>query len=129
MTEEALKPCPFCGEKAKTDHNEGKSCFLTSCGSCGARTTIFGDEATAASRWNRRAGTSSPPPQWRPMAEAPERDGINVLVSWWGETLIAWKHGAYWYTADAYGKSDMITPEAWMPLPDPLPYPSRTVSD
>lgn len=52
--EEKLKPCPFCGGRARigTDGEEGHTVFCTS---CKVETNIYEDERTAIEAWNRRA--------------------------------------------------------------------------
>ena len=51
--EEKLKPCPFCGGRARigTDGEEGHTVFCTS---CKVETNIYADERTAIEAWNRR---------------------------------------------------------------------------
>lgn len=53
-----LKPCPFCGEKAKAYHEEswahGEG-YYVSCTNCGVRQWwLFNFEADAIEAWNRR---------------------------------------------------------------------------
>lgn len=51
--EEKLKPCPFCGGRARTgtDGEEGHTVFCTS---CKVETDSYADERTAIEIWNRR---------------------------------------------------------------------------
>lgn len=51
--EEKLKPCPFCGGRARTgtDGEEGHTVFCTS---CKVETDAYADKKTAIKVWNRR---------------------------------------------------------------------------
>ncbi|GMO52594.1 MAG: hypothetical protein Pg6C_18340 [Treponemataceae bacterium] len=53
-----LKPCPFCGGKARIESGYGRHddgfCFVL-CENCYAETAEEKGEESAAARWNRRA--------------------------------------------------------------------------
>ena len=55
MTETNLKPCPYCGGKAKlTDLKQAPESWVE-CTECGARTRFFSNsEEAAVSAWNSR---------------------------------------------------------------------------
>lgn len=59
MSEEKLKPCPFCGGEAilKTNHGFNKEVIssFTYCEECGVATRSYALEKTAIEAWNRRA--------------------------------------------------------------------------
>lgn len=48
-----LKPCPFCGGKAKL---LGFTRFWVQCEPCGAQTPLYVFEDAAEEAWNRRVG-------------------------------------------------------------------------
>ena len=55
-----LKPCPFCGCKARSKtHISGKwkktNWFYVVCSACGSRTSISDVKEEAEEAWNRRA--------------------------------------------------------------------------
>ncbi len=51
-----LKPCPFCGGKAKVCvcKPNTKTFFVVKCTECLTASYIYEGEATAAEHWNRR---------------------------------------------------------------------------
>lgn len=61
MTNESLKPCPFCGEKAEIETNEDGSKVHVVCSSCYARTDDYYLDYSdyAIQDWNRRTHTDS----------------------------------------------------------------------
>jgi len=71
MSYEKIKPCPFCGSKARTlpsiahDREQRATCTYGRC-------CLF-NHCIEVSEWNRR------PSPWRPIAEAP-KDGTKILV-------------------------------------------------
>ena len=52
IIETELKPCPFCGGKARIITDGGG--FRACCGKCFASTGLLVDEETAAAAWNKR---------------------------------------------------------------------------
>lgn len=56
MTNESLKPCPFCGEKAEIETNEDGSKVHVVCSLCYARTDDYYLDYSdyAIQDWNRR---------------------------------------------------------------------------
>ena len=62
MTDEALKPCPFCGCAFPAVGYDGdaktlgrKECITARCRQCGAETRKFSSQAEALAAWNTRA--------------------------------------------------------------------------
>jgi Lar family restriction alleviation protein len=53
LTQEALNPCPFCGEKEPVLWDLAGSAWVQ-CGSCSASTGIHSDRDEALGRWNGR---------------------------------------------------------------------------
>lgn len=53
MTAE-LKPCPFCGGKAKIIQSSRRTLFFTACEDCDADSDYYDTEEKAAEAWNRR---------------------------------------------------------------------------
>lgn len=110
MTE--LKPCPFCGGKAKIlKMTFGGVSYQVICGSCSANLDQrFAYEDEAIEAWNRRATAV-----WTPVSEDKPEPFQEVLVTlhengWNGETYDTVK-------SQAYDGDYKIT--AWMPLPQP----------
>lgn len=58
MTEQKLKPCPFCGGKAKIFHYEQgdyyNEAFSVYCDNCGASLEDYDFEEQAIEHWNKR---------------------------------------------------------------------------
>lgn len=50
-----LKPCPFCGGKAKHFQNTIFGYFV-GCTKCRMRTDYYGSKGSATRAWNRRVG-------------------------------------------------------------------------
>lgn len=55
METNVLKPCPFCGEKAKHVYFKFTDTHSVLCRNCGAESYEFGTEEEAIEAWNRRA--------------------------------------------------------------------------
>ena len=55
MSNEKLKPCPFCGGKAKLLADHGNIKFWVCCKKCIADTLIYDSKQEAIESWNRRA--------------------------------------------------------------------------
>lgn len=55
--EAQLKPCPFCGGKAKLKTHQfmgtGTAGYYLKCTKCNARTTIYGTRESLMNCWNR----------------------------------------------------------------------------
>lgn len=49
-----IKPCPFCGGKAKVYWNDIWKYEVVKCGTCGATTGKFEDNKGSIKAWNRR---------------------------------------------------------------------------
>ena len=60
-----LKPCPFCGGKAKLQHIYRYNQARVYCSKCGAstmeQTVTFSDASAAADFWNTRVEVSNDP--------------------------------------------------------------------
>ena len=52
MTDDKLKPCPFCGGKAMIN---GITLVYIKCTKCGVETVGYREEDEAITAWNRRA--------------------------------------------------------------------------
>ena len=55
MSKTELKPCPFCGGKAK-DRYECLNGVFVQCNECGVSTRVFPSQSAAIWGWNRRVG-------------------------------------------------------------------------
>jgi hypothetical protein len=113
MSSEKIKPCPFCGSKARTlpsiahDREQRATCTYGRC-------CLF-NHCIEVSEWNRR------PSPWRPISDAP-KDGSIVL----GFMNPTWIEGIQFYedewfypsTGDAASKYK-TQPTHFMPLPEP----------
>lgn len=55
LDQEALKPCPFCGDEDIQEYNECNHVWLE-CPECGGRTKMCRTLEEAEAMWNRRAG-------------------------------------------------------------------------
>ena len=55
MSKTVLKPCPFCGGKAKERYEYLNGVFVQ-CNECGISTHIFSSQDAATRAWNRRVG-------------------------------------------------------------------------
>ena len=55
MSETVLKPCPFCGGKAKERYEYLNGVFVR-CNECGISTHVFSSQGAATRAWNRRVG-------------------------------------------------------------------------
>lgn len=129
-----LKPCPFCGGKARAMSDDGRwyvACVGTDdCyAALGEAYDKYGDadhnyyqRDIAEAAWNARAS------DWQPIETAP-RDGSRLWLyepsygyeGWWHED---WPRGeAYWMD----DRDSEPEPTHWRPLPDPPPHsPART---
>lgn len=114
LNEKALKPCPFCGGRAErftiTDDDEVANIGgdVITCQQCGASSQVqFGEKATLAEAWNRRAHLEVATPPDEPsgntgelidkMADAIRGDTVLDDTPW--ETLsedrkIGWRGDA-----------------------------------
>lgn len=52
--QEKLKPCPFCGGKAKADYNCNYNYHYVFCRDCDARVYNYDSEEKAIEEWNKR---------------------------------------------------------------------------
>ena len=53
-TQEALKPCPFCGCSGEFDNFDGRRGEFVACANCGARTSAMSSQDGARDVWNMR---------------------------------------------------------------------------
>ena len=142
MTQETLKPCPFCGGHARPMKckvgiegtmgcNEWVTitcsmCEINNGGKGGFMRPRYDTEEEAAKAWNTRADKAVL--YWQPIETAP-KDGTEVILSKWSgsyatpETSFCWaingyfKDG-YWYSKDPIiGK--LAEPTHWMLLSQP----------
>ena len=109
---DALKPCPFCGERPQltvrpdnadaTTYFAAVVCYCDSYSACAHKmaTAPEADEAEAAARaaWNRRAALSAPPPVvpagWQLVPVEPHPRLLNVLFGYWLDPVNNLKHRA-----------------------------------
>jgi Lar family restriction alleviation protein len=116
VKEKDLKPCPFCGGKAKFARlgTRYQSC-VTYCEDCGC--TIENSESghTCGMQWNTRkeswiaVGHELPPDHRRVLGITSK--GIILFAQWWA--LIG-PHGEWRNHRD----DEIITVTHWMPLPE-----------
>ena len=144
---DALKPCPFCGERPQltvrpdnadaTTYFAAVVCYCDSYSACEHKlaTAPNADEAEAAARaaWNRRAALSAPPPVvpagWTSMKDRPPPPDTWLLVTWGthravdkAHTFSKWKHPSHplGYLIQGHpGSHNDVT--AWMLLPAAAP--------
>ena len=69
-----LKPCPFCGGKAKLFEDKDYQIYSATCTECDAGTNAYGIEQDAIEAWNRRV---------QPMFTPDELDAIRRNVRDW----------------------------------------------
>lgn len=114
-----LKPCPFCGGRAKIEKLTIKKLFLRAtgyfitCQSCRVFTGAQLEIDAAIEAWNRR-NDARQKERWIPVSEGLPENGEEVLAS----------DGTYIYLVEyeadldvAFGDIDNII--AWRPLPEP----------
>lgn len=122
MIKPELKPCPFCGGKAKIDEVSifcVGSAFRVSCLRCNTVAHVFPTKERAAEAWNNRT------PHWISVKDRlPEEvDGgskpVLAIVKfvdfdrnvWSNNYIIAWTEHGEW------GCRGIVT--HWMPIPEP----------
>ena len=134
MTQETLKPCPFCGGHARPMKckvgiegtmgcNEWVTitcsmCEINNGGKGGFMRPRYDTEEEAAKAWNTRADKAVL--YWQPIETAP-KDGKRVLVTDGFEVCDAYfRSGEWWqYECGDDWYSVSINPTHWMPLPQP----------
>lgn len=80
-----LKPCPFCGRRARLVHSDGMYWCECTNGNCEAVQPVCNHVDVAIKTWNRRAG------HWQPLRhddpyfdDSPVWLDENGCVCWWG---------------------------------------------
>lgn len=76
--DDALKPCPFCGGRARTEGGIGD--VLVECQKCGVCTTYEDSDVIAIAAWNRRATEADLRAEVERLREALTK--INVGNGW-----------------------------------------------
>ncbi len=148
---EALKPCPFCGGRARYffvdfgPDSPKPRCHTVACGTCNIYYSRHGDDfekETILTAWNRRVSVQQEAGEalsgWQSIESAP-RDGTHILACGGPQDRWRFPPTVVHYFRDPeepgwYTSVNELAPEHpynaafWMPLPPPPAHSQQVVS-